>query len=82
MPYHDAVQTPAPAAQVTVHWEQARVFIAPSQARGGAADDDGAEPEPRREAGAATGARAERLRWATPEETEEMWGDEDDWESY
>ena len=64
-----------------MHWELARVFIAPSQAREGAADD-GAEREPRREAEAAAGARVERLRWATPEETEEMWGDEDDWESY
>ena len=82
MPYWDPVQTAAPAAQVTVHWDLARVFIAPSQARGGAADD-GDERKPRREAGAAAGARAERLRWATAEEAEEMWGDEEDeWESF
>ena len=57
---------------MVIHWERARVLIAPlTQPERGLVrreDIDGRHS----------------MRWATPEETEELWGpdDEDDWEGY
>ena len=58
---------------MVIHWERARVLIATLHAaheRGVVRRED------------IDGRHS--LRWATPEETEEMWGpdDEDDWETY
>ncbi len=57
---------------MVIHWERARVFIAPM-----------AQPE-RGEVSREDITSGQGLRWANPEEVEEMWGpdDEDDWESY
>ena len=65
-----------------MRWQRARVFIAPADAvrmpgaldageRRGAAGDDGR----------GRAERGEDLRWATPEEVDELWA-EDDWETY
>lgn len=59
--------------QVVIHRERARVLIAPLHA------------QPERGAGSREAIDGRHsLRWANPEETEEMWGpdDEDDWEAY
>ncbi len=65
-----------------MRWQRARVFIAPADAmRMPQALDAG---EQRSAAGDDGRGRAERggdVRWATPEEVDELWA-EDDWESY
>lgn len=58
---------------MVIHWERARVLIAPLHAqheRGLVSRED------------IDGRHS--LRWANPQEAEELWGpdDEDDWEAY